>query len=380
MFPLTRLLVLYSTLLAAAPYVVVASPVSKAYHEFRRFVPTGWTPVRRAEPDIVLPLRVGLAQSNLHNIETYLLDVSHPDSPNYGNHWTASRVAETFRPSDETVDIVRSWLADSVDPQRISLSRGGGWLEVNMTVDEVERLLGTEYYVYEHGDSGAEHVACQGGYELPGHVSNHVDFITPTLQFDVGPRLKRSSKVRRRASMGSKTGSKSSPLIGKPVQNVQSGTLNCNEQLTLACLRILYDFNYVPLAANKNTVGVVEYSPDHYIASDMDLFFGNFSKSQVGERPTVVAIDGGVFPEYGDSYESNLDTQYMMGLVGPKQKVQLFQVGDAVEGVTFNNFLDAIDGSYCTFEGGDSDTDAVFPDHTAAIRVQRTVEPPRQPS
>lgn len=33
------------------------------------------------------------------------------------------------------------------------------------------------------------------------------------------------------------------------------------------------------------------------------------------------------------------------------------------EGASFNNFLDAIDGTYCTFEGGDDPTqDAIYPD------------------
>lgn len=32
-------------------------------------------------------------------------------------------------------------------------------------------------------------------------------------------------------------------------------------------------------------------------------------------------------------------------------------------GASFNNFLDAIDGSYCTFEGGDDPSqDGIYPD------------------
>jgi len=51
-----------------------------------------------------------------------------------------------------------------------------------------------------------------------------------------------------------------------------------------------------------------------------------------------------------------------MSLVYP-QKVTLYQVGDLVEGASFNNFLDAIDGSYCTYDGGDDpDQDGVYPD------------------
>jgi tripeptidyl-peptidase-1 len=51
-----------------------------------------------------------------------------------------------------------------------------------------------------------------------------------------------------------------------------------------------------------------------------------------------------------------------MSLVYP-QKVTLYQTGDSVEGASFNNFLDALDASYCTYDGGDDPTqDAVYPD------------------
>lgn len=51
-----------------------------------------------------------------------------------------------------------------------------------------------------------------------------------------------------------------------------------------------------------------------------------------------------------------------MSLVYP-QDVTLYQVGDIYEGASFNNFLDALDGSYCTYDGGDNSTDdGVYPD------------------
>ena len=66
---------------------------------------------------------------------------------------------------------------------------------------------------------------------------------------------------------------------------------------------------------------------------------------------------------FGYNGESNLDLQYAMALVGGRQPVTLYQVGDPLEGASFNNFLDALDGSFCTFEGGDDPSqDAVYPD------------------
>jgi len=81
----------------------------------------------------------------------------------------------------------------------------------------------------------------------------------------------------------------------------------------------------------------------------------------------VVSIDGGVVQTDNTGFqyngESNLDLQYGMALVGRQQEVTLYQVGDLFEGASFNNLLDALDGSYCTFEGGDeADQDADYPD------------------
>lgn len=68
------------------------------------------------------------------------------------------------------------------------------------------------------------------------------------------------------------------------------------------------------------------------------------------------------FTGFGYNGESNLDLEYGMTLVYP-QKVTLYQVGDIYEGASFNDFLDAIDASYCSYEGGDDPSqDAEYPD------------------
>lgn len=38
------------------------------------------------------------------------MDVSDPDSPNYGRHWSQDEVIEAFKPSGETIRNVTSWL------------------------------------------------------------------------------------------------------------------------------------------------------------------------------------------------------------------------------------------------------------------------------
>ncbi|KAI0938760.1 hypothetical protein AcV5_000369 [Taiwanofungus camphoratus] len=353
---------------------VAANLSPRVVHESRS-APPGWNPIRRAEPSTVLPLRIGLAQSNLSNIETYLLDVSHPESPNYGKHWTPTQVAQTFRPSIESVDVVREWLIESgLEAPRIKLTASGGWLQANVTIEEAERLLGTEYHVYQYGEAGnesKEHIACKDRYHLPEHVSKHVDLVMPTLHYAVEVR-RNPSEPEKRSGTGYKNigqpgnGGVSPKSLGR-IETILNELQDCDVQITPDCIRALYNFVYTPVVPDRNSIGIVEYTPVAYLASDLDLFFQNFSEIQVGQRPNLISIDGGYdqteYQDFGYNGEADLDLQYAMALVGPTQPVTLYQAGDDVEGASFGNFLDALDGSYCTYDGGDSNIfDAVYPD------------------
>lgn len=190
--------------LAAAVVSVLGSPQlsRRILHERRRSLPPGWSLHRRADPDITLPLSIVLVQSNIDKLEDYLLEIADPESPNYGKHWTPAQVRDTFRPSKESVDVIHSWLADDgVHPERAQLSSDGVYLRVNVSVSEAERLLATEYYVYQHED-GTEHLACQHGYHLPEHVSQHVDLVKPTIQFSSARPSRPASLKRRSDSRG----------------------------------------------------------------------------------------------------------------------------------------------------------------------------------
>ena len=87
---------------------------------------------------------------------------------------------------------------------------------------------------------------------------------------------------------------------------------------------------YSPTVADEShSAGIVEYTPQAYVPSDLDLFFRNFSPKAVGERPILDSIDGGVVQQIDMSFnfngESDLDLEYSMTLVYP-QKVTLYQV------------------------------------------------------
>jgi tripeptidyl-peptidase-1 len=130
-------------------------------HERRTLEPIGWVRSHRADADDIIPLRIGMKQQNLHMLEDLLMEVAHPDSPTYGQHWTPEKVVEFFASSESTICSVRTWLgASGIAEDVIRLSPNKGWIELNLTVATAERLLNTEYHVYKH-PSGAKQMGTQ---------------------------------------------------------------------------------------------------------------------------------------------------------------------------------------------------------------------------
>lgn len=253
--------------------------------------------------------------------------------------------------------------------------------------------------MWEH-EEGARHVAC-GEYSVPSGVSAHVDFVTPGVGFDGrvgggGGRSqvkqerdlpeplkvlnRRAEEVRRRKRDGMGVGSTnpvgkmgspedaSNPKQGADVKNALMTLENCDTMITTACLQALYNFPPGSKSATNNTMGVVEYTPQAFLQTDLNMWFEQFSPNQANKVPIVDLIDGAVVQQTNQSFafngESALDLEFAMALINPQQ-VTVFQVGDLVEGGSFNNFLEAIDASYCTADGGDSkdpNVDGQYPD------------------
>lgn len=330
----------HSILAAALTALAAASPIADTHslHEKRSQVPPQWQKRDVLDRRAILPMKIGLTQSNLDQGWDWLKEVSHPSSAKYGKHWSPKQIAHAFAPSDESVDAVKAWLASAgVSEHRIKQSQSLSWLEFDATVDEAEALLKTTYNVYEHEETGQPHVACEE-YSVPSHLKEHVDMVYPTVHFDakVKPRDLSSDLSKRERDPGvykgvGKPGSGSLPKGGWHIghhhgHKLEEELATCDEYITPDCLRALYEFPINHRADRKNSYGIVEYTPQSYVPSDLDMFFANFSRKAVGERPILDSIDGGVVQQtnmsFGFNGESDLDLEYAMTLVYP-QKVTL---------------------------------------------------------
>ncbi|GAB1208348.1 hypothetical protein APSETT445_007096 [Aspergillus pseudonomiae] len=151
-------------------------------HERRDAIPSHWTGEKRLDGQTMLPMRIGLTQSNLDRGHDLLMEVSTPGSHQYGDHLTVDEVHDLFAPSQDSVDSVRSWLESAgIAPDRITQSTNKQWLQFDAGADEVEQLLKTEFYRYSHAGTGRSHVACRE-YHVPESVQSHIDYITPGIK------------------------------------------------------------------------------------------------------------------------------------------------------------------------------------------------------
>lgn len=119
-----------------------------------------------------------------------------------------------------------------------------------MTIEEAEALLHTEYKIYDHVDTGKSHVACEE-YSVPLELRDHIDFITPTVQFDAiikeRPRKRNEGDPQGHGISGIKPlhGGKVGASVAPPVlanKSRNSSTASCSTYTTPDCLRALYHF------------------------------------------------------------------------------------------------------------------------------------------
>ena len=129
-----------------------------------------------------------------------------------------------------------------------------------------------------------------------------------------GPRNVKREGFETIKSVGAPEMGNIPKTAGEVTVLASTGVENCDQQITIDCLRALYNIDYKPVATKKNSFGIgeqlvvesfvismshlqvlilVEYTPQAIILNDLDVFFNQFSPSQVGQRPKFVSIDGG---------------------------------------------------------------------------------------
>ncbi|TVY25147.1 Tripeptidyl-peptidase sed1 [Lachnellula hyalina] len=341
-------------------------PSSHSLHE--RHLPhweSQWTKRSKVPDTQILPMRIGLKQSNLEEGHDKLMDLSTPGSSNYGNHMTAEEVVDFFAPQQSTTDAVTEWLVSSgISPDRFALSVNKQWIQFDATAAEVEELLFAEYYVWDHL-SGSHDISSEG-YHLPTHIREHIDYVTP------GTRLRPRNVKNKRAANFNKPQPMITKLPGFPFPNSST----CDTYVTAECTRVQYGIPNATTAAPGNELGIYESLDVHYSRKDLDIFYSTlYPNIPNGTYPEERLIDGAIgatedTTEYVPTdleapldFDSSSPLIYPQGLVLFQEDDEYYESTGAFNGF-WNTFLDAIDGSYCTYsafgETGDCTAEECF--------------------
>ncbi|CAK7264281.1 hypothetical protein SEPCBS119000_000908 [Sporothrix epigloea] len=331
-----------------------------------------WQRTKRAAPDAILPMRIGLKQRNIDEGHDRLMTLSDPKSPDYGKHMSAKEVIDFFAPHRNTVEVVVDWLTSAgIHIDRITQSANKQWIQFDATVSEAEELLMTEYHIYEHTVSGDNDLAAED-YHVPHQVREHIDYVTPGIRLrrDLGNdrRLQRRQQFEnqdRRRSLQATSKMKESlgSISSEAFTKLKPKNLtNCDYWATPECMRYVYGIPLGSTAYPGNELGIFESLGDHYNKKDLDVFLKQFAPTvPQGTYPISRLIDGAYadVDEADGGSESSIDFMSTIPLIYPQQTVlfqtddenyETYNTGNTSYWGFFNTLFDAIDGSYCSFE------------------------------
>ncbi|KAK8038336.1 hypothetical protein PG994_015103 [Apiospora phragmitis] len=328
----------------------------------------------RANVNAIIPVRIGLTQSNLDTGYHRLMEVSQPSYPNYGKYLSHKAVVELFAPKEEAVASVKTWLINSgIRAGRIMHYENRGWLSINMQIREAEKLFRTEYHEIDR--QGEVRLGCDH-YLIPKRIQQHIDYITPGVK-PSGPMRRRIISRTLRRDIHSNFVATGAGDVTSSSAHADGGTLSqwaaqvshqSYRGVPLPLLRLATEhFTGFPLATRR------------CLAIRFGRVLGILCPEiPKGTAPLPAFINGATAPVPQNSTfnagESSIDISLIQSLVYP-QTVTLYQNEDRPNSIKIiqgqlngflNTFLDALDGSYCNTTGfgitGDSPgIDAQYP-------------------
>ncbi|KAI9451983.1 subtilisin-like protein [Lactarius psammicola] len=268
-------------------------------HERRDAVPEGFTNKGAAPGDAPLHLRIALVQNDIEGLQTKLMDISTPSSPQYGQWLSKEEVGAFVTPKPETVTAVNEWL-----------SANG----LKATVLSPYRRLNRFRDDRGSGESAIRTLA----YSIPASLKNHLELVHPTITFpspnNIGaPIFSSPAKVVRRAA------------------NLTSadGPPSCETLMTPGCLQQLYEIPTVSPSQLPNTVALTPFHRGSANRADLREFLQTF-RTDLSSDITFSEehILGGLNPQAPGKagIEANLDVQYTIGMASSVPTV-FFSVG-----------------------------------------------------
>jgi tripeptidyl-peptidase-1 len=231
-------------------------------------------------------LTVALTLRNVDLLEKALLDVSNPDSPRYGQWWSADEISRLSAPAPASVAAVKKWLKAAFGERVVMDDSFEGFIDVTVPIAAAERALNTDFLLFKHAAYNGT-LPRAHAYSVPAEVRPHIAFVGNVVRF---PSTKRPLKV-------------DVDFDAKKTRNLPSFGVTPNLILDR------YDlYNYAP---NKTVTkqGIAQFLGQMWSGADLDELYLTFAQSCLGKCEPFKTI--GPNSWWTPGVESNLDVQYI---------------------------------------------------------------------
>ncbi|KAF8260544.1 peptidase S8/S53 domain-containing protein [Lactarius quietus] len=216
---------------------------------------------------------------NALGLQTKLMDISTPSSPQYGQ-------CTFVAPKSETVTAVNEWMSGNGLNATV-LSPFGDWMG--------KRLFDAEFSTFVHDGSGKSVIRTMA-YSIPASLMNHLEVVHPTITF---------------------------PLL----KDIGSAVAPCDAKMTPACLQQLYGIPSTSASQSSNKLAVTGYNDEFANEADLEVFLSRFT-DQPPRTFTLETIDGGSNSQNGTEAGTKLKLCNAYAALGARGVSILFASGD----------------------------------------------------
>ncbi|KAH9035148.1 subtilisin-like protein [Lactarius deliciosus] len=333
------------SVLAFGPLSGLATPSASHWDDLRpkhtwNSVPENWKNLGNPPADTTIDLHIALKAKNENALIDALIEVSSPGHARQGAHLSREEVAELVAPPSDVLELANAWLDHyGVHPSTISTKHGGSWLTLTgVPVSRANELLSASYQLYQHIGTN-DTVLRTLSYGLPAALVEHVQNVAPTTHFGF-PRTPWQEPLMRR---GRATTEQTKVPSGDPGTVLSSR----DQYVTPPFLRSFYKTStYVPLAMDRNVLGVAGYLGDTPSPSDLRQFTNQYRSDATSATYSVVKIRGGEYNPSNPTVEGNLNIQYTSAIAYPAPHIFYSTGSSYTQGDEFLNWLNYVLGQW----------------------------------
>jgi subtilase family serine protease len=236
-------------------------------------------------------------QKNMDELKRVLHDVSEPDSPNYGRHWSGEQV-RALTENLEGRDAIVSYL-NANGANVISESLGGEFVTANATLSVWKKMLNTEFYMFHQRQHNGDihQFARAHEYSVPKELHSHIHHVLNVIELPVLSATRPTVLHNEHEPIAKTSG-------------FQETEVKLDGWVYPANLREFYHLEN-KYGSSQSTQAACGFNLDYFSPNCLSAFQTYTDQPQ---QPATL-IGGFVSEKPGYDYgESNLDIQYIMGV------------------------------------------------------------------